>query len=195
MRGSAQGRVQGRVHTCAMLGHLHLRTPDLLLRPIAPSDRADLVALEADPLVMRYLNGGQKVPHEGLPDADFLTPRGYEPEVMAAQHAQDGSFVGWFALFDDGIVEAQRTAEIGYRLARPFWGRGYATQGVLALAHAAFDTLGFTRIRAETMAANTASRRVLEKAGFRYVKTIYTARSWQLDGGPQGEVVYALAGC
>jgi len=63
---------------------------------------------------------------------------------------------------------------------------------VQALTHAAFNTLGFDGVRAETMAANVASRRVLEKAGFRYAKTIYPARDWQVGGGPHGEVVYEM---
>ena len=59
-------------------------TERLDLRPVTPSDRHHLVALEADPEVMRFLNGGQSVPEAGCPDADFLTPRGTEPEVLAA---------------------------------------------------------------------------------------------------------------
>jgi len=53
-----------------------LTTRRLTLRPVTPAYRAELVALEADPKVMRYLNGGQPVPAEGLPGGDFLTPRG-----------------------------------------------------------------------------------------------------------------------
>ncbi|MEX1165536.1 MAG: hypothetical protein WEK74_01460, partial [Hydrogenophaga sp.] len=61
-----------------------LTTSRLSLRPVTPADRADLVALEADPGVMRHLNGGRSVPEAGLTDSDFLTPRGTEPEVLAA---------------------------------------------------------------------------------------------------------------
>lgn len=63
----------------------HLNTARLRLRPVMPADRVHLIALEADPEVMYFLNGGLPVPEEGLPDADFLTPRGTEPEVMAAR--------------------------------------------------------------------------------------------------------------
>jgi len=94
-----------------------LTTRRLTLRPVTPADRAELVALEADPLVMRYLNGGLPVPAEGLPGGDFLTPRGTEPEVLAALETATGRFVGWFAVFDDGVIDGQHTAEIGYRLA------------------------------------------------------------------------------
>ena len=144
-----------------MPSKLHIQTRSLSLRPVALTDRADLVALEADAEVMRYLNGGLPVPESGLPDADFLAPRGGEPEVLAAHDRASGDFIGWFAVFDEGWVDGLRTAEIGYRLSRAAWGQGYATEGVQALIATAFDSLGFERVRAETMAVNQASRRVL----------------------------------
>jgi len=141
---------------------------------------------------MRYLNGGQPVPDEGLRNAGFLTPRGAEPEVMAAHHRVGGGFIGWFALFDDGVVNGLQTAEIGYRLAQASWGKGYASEGVCALIDAAFGSLGFDRVRAETMAVNLASRRVLEKAGLRYVQTVFPIHAPPIPGADQGEVIYEI---
>lgn len=175
-----------------MQPNLRLNTSRLTLRPVSPADRSDLIALEADPLVMRFLNGGQPVPEVGLPDADFLTPRGAEPEVLAAHSRTSGAFIGWFALFDDGVVDALRTAEIGYRLSRAAWGNGYATEGVRALIKAAFGPLGFDRVRAETMAVNLASRRVLEKAGLQAFETTFPIRSFAIPGAEQGEVIYEI---
>ena len=169
-----------------------LNTDRLTLRQVQPSDRADLVALEADPEVMRYLNGGRPVPDAGLPDADFLTPRGGEPEVLAGHRRVSGAFVGWFALFDEGLVDGLRSAEIGYRLIRSSWGSGYATEGVNALIKAAFESLGYARIRAETMAANTASRRVLEKAGLCQIDTFFPKRNLFIPGAELGEVIYEI---
>ena len=58
-----------------------------------------------------------------------------------------------------------RTAELGYALGRRFWGRGYATEGVRAMAaHAA--AVGYRRLEAFSFLENPASVRVLEKAGF-----------------------------
>lgn len=175
-----------------MLTDLRLNTARLSLRPVCLADRADLVALEADPHVMRYLNGGQRVPEAGLPDANFLTPRGEEPEVLAAHDRSSGAFIGWFALFDNGVVDELRTAEIGYRLSRAAWGNGYATEGLSALIEAALDALGFDRVQAETMAANQASRRVLEKAGLRPFRTIFPHYAAAFPGTEQGEVVYEI---
>jgi ribosomal-protein-alanine N-acetyltransferase len=58
------------------------------------------------------------------------------------------------------------TAELGYWLAEPFWGRGIMTRAVKAMAYFGFSELGLYRIRAEPYAVNPASARVLEKAGF-----------------------------
>lgn len=169
-----------------------IHTARLALRPVTPADRADLIALEADAEVMRYLNGGQPVPDAGLLDADFLTPRGEEPEVLAAHHRASGAFIGWFALFDDGLVDGLRTAEVGYRLLRAAWGLGYATEGFAALIEAAFGTLGFDRVRAETMAVNQASRRVMEKAGLRHIQTVFPIHAHPIPGAEQGEVIYEI---
>lgn len=170
----------------------HLNTSRLSLRPVTPADRADLVALEADPEVMRHLNGGRPVPEAGLTDSDFLTPRGAEPEVLAVHERTTGQFVGWFALFDDGLLDGIKTAELGYRLRRAAWGQGFATEGARALVGEAFGYWGFDRVRAQTLAVNTGSRRVMEKAGFRHVETVFPNFPEPIDGAEQGEVVYEI---
>jgi RimJ/RimL family protein N-acetyltransferase len=169
-----------------------LNTARLVLRRTVPADRADLVALESDPEVMRFLNGGRAVPEEGLPDADFLTPRGTEPEVLVAHVRSTGLFVGWFALFDNGLVGGVRTAELGYRLGRDACGQGYGTEGAQALVAQALGCQGFDRVRAQTMAVNQGSRRVLEKAGFQFVETVFPTWAHPIPGSEQGEVIYEV---
>jgi RimJ/RimL family protein N-acetyltransferase len=58
------------------------------------------------------------------------------------------------------------TAEVGYWLGEPFWGRGIATQAVRALSEWIFATTPLVRLYAHVFAWNPASARVLEKAGF-----------------------------
>ena len=169
-----------------------LQTDRLIMNPVTPHDRSELVALEADPEVMRFLNGGQLVTEDGVVEGDFLTPRGTEPEVMAARIVETDEFLGWFALFDDGWVDGMKTGEVGYRLRRKHWGKGLATEGVLALVANAFESLGFDRIQAQTMAINQGSRRVLEKAGFRHVETLFPQLPKPVPGDEQGEVVYEI---
>jgi len=58
------------------------------------------------------------------------------------------------------------SAEIGYWIAEPFWGRGIATEALVAVTRYAIDTHGLTRVFAVPFASNAASCRVLEKAGY-----------------------------
>ena len=60
----------------------------------------------------------------------------------------------------------RKSAELGYWLGEPFWGRGIMTEAVRAFTDRAFELFDLQRIFAEPFANNTASARVLEKAGF-----------------------------
>ena len=82
--------------------------------------------------------------------------------------------------------------ELGYRLRAASWGLGYATEGSRALVDLAFRELGAERVFAETMAVNTASRRVMEKAGLRYVRTFHQEWPDRIEGDEHGDVEYAL---
>ena len=60
------------------------------------------------------------------------------------------------------------SAELGYWIGEPYQGRGYATEASRALIKRAFDDLAIERIYATYKCENTASKRVLEKLGFKY---------------------------
>jgi len=180
-----------------------LQTARLTLRPCSPDDCADFMALELDPEVMRYLNGGHAVDHAPVdpaqidtaqidpaqtdPDAPFLMPRGTEPYVWTARRTADGAFVGWFCLWP----ESEGLAELGYRLRRTAWGQGLASEGAAALVAWGFDSAGYDRITACTMTVNMGSRRVMEKLGMRHDRTVpYDFAPF--PGSEQGEVWYEL---
>ena len=144
-----------------------LHTPRLTLTPCTPQDCPDFVALEQDPDVMRFLNGGKPVDRTTVdPDADFLMPDGTELHVWTARR-HDGAFVGWFCLWPD----EDGSAELGYRLKRTAWGRGLACEGAKALVSWGFEVVRYSRIIACTAAENLASRRVMEKIGMTYLRT------------------------
>ena len=63
------------------------------------------------------------------------------------------------------------TAEIGYELAKAYWGKGYAQESITALIHYAFTTLNIKKIEAKVESANKNSIKVLEKLNFSYVGT------------------------
>lgn len=165
-----------------------LKTEGLTLSPCCPADRADFIALERDPEVMRFLSGGRVTDHEESdPDAGFLMPRGTEPHVWTARSGA-GGFVGWFCLWPEG----DGSAELGYRLRRQEWGQGLASEGAGALVAWGFESAGYERIIASTMAVNHASRRVMEKIGMHYLRTVHVDWPEPIRGSEQGDVWYEV---
>lgn len=167
-----------------------LQTTRLTLTLCTPDDCADFIALERDPEVMLFLNGGHPVDREQAdPNTTFLTPKGTEPYVWTARHNGNGTFVGWFCLWP----ESETLAELGYRLRRMHWGQGLAAEGASVLIDWGFGNAGYDRIVATTMAVNRASRRVMEKIGMNYTHTNHAEWPDPIPGSEQGEVWYALA--
>lgn len=72
------------------------------------------------------------------------------------------------------------------------WGRGLASEGARALVEYAFADLGARRVVAQCMAVHVASRRVMEKAGLRLVRTFHQDWPVRIDGDEDGDVEYAL---
>jgi len=80
--------------------------------------------------------------------------------------ANDSEAIGSIGLMPGKDVH-RYTAELGYWLAEPFWGKGIMTEAVQSIVEYGFRDLGLHRIYAEPYTTNEASVRVLEKAGFR----------------------------
>lgn len=166
-----------------------VETVRLSLSPVCEADRENLIALERDPEVMRFLNGGRPVPEDGAGgDASYLTPRGGEDDVWAAVERRSGAFVGWFSLLGKG----EGVGELGYRLRSAAWGRGLASEGAAGLIAFGFAYRTLARIVAATMAVNLASRRVMEKAGLAYSRTVYARWRDPIPGSELGEVEYDI---
>jgi RimJ/RimL family protein N-acetyltransferase len=176
------------------LVRIFLETDRLWLRYGVESDAEDLYALNSDPEVMRYLTA--KPTPRALIETKVLPrflvgPNGGEPRCWIAVKKASGEFIGGFALETpaDGAADE---AELGYRLRRAAWGKGYASEGARALVAKGFADLGLKRIWGQTMAVNLGSRRVMEKAGLTYVRTFHLEWDQPLEGTEAGEVEYDL---
>jgi RimJ/RimL family protein N-acetyltransferase len=177
--------------------HVFLETERLVLRRFTEDDVANLVELDGDPEVMRFVNGGRPTSREEIED-DVLPAllEHYERYAgagfWAAIEKPTGLFVGWFHLRPaEGAPPGE--VELGYRLRRSAWGKGYATEGSRAVIDQGFTELGVERIVASTMVVNVASRRVLEKAGLRFVRVFHQPWPDYIEGEEEGDVEYALA--
>ena len=146
-----------------------LRTPRLLLRRWRDTDRRPFAALNADPLVMEHFPAPLR-PEE----SDDLVDRiesGFEERgwgLWAVEVPGTATFAGFIGL-NPAIFDARFTpaVEVGWRLAREHWGRGYATEGARAALSFGFDELALDEIVSFTSDGNTRSRRVMERLGMR----------------------------
>lgn len=152
-----------------------LETQRLLLRPFTEADVDNLFDLDADPEVMRFINGGVATPRELIRTRIlpwFMRRHGSSeaPGFWAALERASGAFIGWFGLHPEADRAPDELA-LGYRLNRNVWRRGYGTEGATALVDKAFRELGARRVFATTYSENLASRGVMEKCGLRLVRT------------------------
>ncbi|KAA1399590.1 GNAT family N-acetyltransferase [Aeromicrobium ginsengisoli] len=171
-----------------------LETSRLVLAPLADEHLELEVELDSDPEVMRHLGGyarsrveteeahkrrrraGQKVPGLGF--------------WVGFVH---GEFVGWWILQpprgpDQPDVDGE--AELGYRLLRKFWRLGYAREGARELIRYGFAEVGLTRIFAQTLAVNRASRATMTSAGLTFAREFASSES--IPGAEHGEVEYEI---
>jgi RimJ/RimL family protein N-acetyltransferase len=173
-----------------------LETQRLVLRRFSMADADNLVRLDADPDVMRFVTDGMPTSREEI-ENEFLPAfldyyqryEGYG--FWAVIEKVTGEFLGWFH-FRPGKDAAPGVVELGYRLRKSAWGKGYATEGSRALIRKGFTEFGVQRVVAEAMAVNMASRRVMEKASLKLVRTFHRPWPYPVDGGQLRVVEYAL---
>ncbi len=143
-----------------------ISTERLIMRGWRESDLAPWAAMNADPEVRQYV--GPLLTFEQasawvLNFQDDLDRYGFG--FWAVEVRASGEFIGFTGLgtVEEGIPLAG--VEIGWRLARPAWGHGYATEAALAALEHGFGIMGLPEIVAVTMAVNLRSRAVMRRIG------------------------------
>ena len=154
---------------------IYLETDRLILRRFTEDDADFLVDLDSDPQVVRYTSGGPATPRDVIVREHIPAYLGYYVRFAGygfwvAIEKSTGAFLGWFHLRPAGEAPVDEP-ELGYRLKRSAWGKGYATEGSQALVDKAFADLGARSVVAFAYGENVASRRVMEKVGMRLVRT------------------------
>ena len=189
-----------------MDAHAHARQPvietdRLVLRRPRRDDADDLARIYADPEVMRHLGSGHPVGREeaatsleamlGRFDADgfgmLIVVRKHDEKVLGRCGILVWDASTWSPSTLRDAVEPE--VELGWTLAREFWGFGFATEAALAVRDFALRTLDRRRLISLIQAENARSIRVAEKLGMNYERDVLLARPARLyaltvDGNP-----------
>jgi RimJ/RimL family protein N-acetyltransferase len=144
-----------------------IETARLRLRPWLPSDRVPFAAMNADPLVMEHLPRVlSRDESDALADRIEAHFERHGFGLWAVEIPGSAPFAGFVGLAVPSFAAAfTPCVEVGWRLAREHWGRGFATEGARAAAEFASRELGLHEIVSYTVPANRRSRRVMEKLG------------------------------
>jgi RimJ/RimL family protein N-acetyltransferase len=179
--------------------HVYLETERLTLREFTEDDAERLFALDTDPDVMRYIGpfmpksvDESRAKIRSWIEKYYSAGRGLG--VWAAIEKSTGEFLGWFCLRpgSDWVFAhlsgwGPDDLEMGYRLHKAAWGKGYATEASRAIVRKAFTELDAKRIVSSALLSNVASWRVMEKVGLKRVQ------QFPLPGYDSPDVTYALA--
>ena len=149
-----------------------LRTARLLLRQWHDDDLDALAPIYSDPEVMRYIaDGSVRTRAETADHLERMRQQWDENGfgLFAAEVLTTGELAGWVGLAVPYFLpEVLPTVEIGWRLGRPFWGRGLATEGARAALRFGLVDRGLDRIVSIRHVDNAASGRVMEKLGLTF---------------------------
>ena len=160
-----------------------------VVRPWRSRDASSLVRYANNLNVARYLRDRFPHPYTSADARAFLamaTGRNGQGTTFAIDIG--GEAVGGIGILAGSDIE-RFSAEIGYWLGEPFWGRGAATEAVALVTGDAFARLNMLRLFALPAASNAASARVLEKAGYEREAVLRSAAV--KFGQPQDQLLYA----
>lgn len=137
------------------------------IRPWVAADAPDLAFAISNPNVLNNLRDGLPYPYtprDALAYINSLTDTGISEHYAWAIQA-NGKAIGNIGVTRQPNIH-HLTAEMGYYIAQPYWGQGYATNAIKEVCRRVFESTDIVRIYAEPFAHNLGSCRALEKAGF-----------------------------
>ncbi len=135
------------------------------LRPWRAGDKDSLVRYAENRNVWRNLKDRFPHPYTAADAREWIERSSAERPFTSLAIEVDGAAVGGVGI-QPGTDVFRRSAEIGYWLGEPFWGRGIATEALRAMTEYAFEHFDICRLEAGVFEWNPASMRVLEKAGY-----------------------------
>ncbi|MBA2632043.1 MAG: GNAT family N-acetyltransferase [Chloroflexi bacterium] len=143
-----------------------IRTERLLLRRWRDGDREPFAALNADPMVTEHLQGTTS--REASDAFVDLVEAGWRERgwsLWAVEAPDVAPFIGYVGLWPADFVTGAPMVEVGWRLARRHWGKGYASEAGLEAIRFGFADVGLDEIVSFTVAQNRRSIGVMERIG------------------------------
>jgi [ribosomal protein S5]-alanine N-acetyltransferase len=143
-----------------------IETPRLLLRQLTIEDAEEMFLLNEDPDVIRYTGD---VPYNNVEEvksfiSNYEQYTKYQQGRLATILKDTGAFIGWCGL---KYLEETKESDLGYRLHKKYWKKGYATEAGRACLGYGFNQLGLSLIIAHALRDNEASIKVLQKLGLK----------------------------
>ena len=159
-----------------------LTLQEVILRPLQDADAPRLAQLLNNKKIVDNLRDIIPYPYSIADARDFINAHIEQQPVLTFAVTYQFAFCGVIALVPQHDVY-RKTAEIGYWLGEPFWGKGIATKSVALVSDYGFE-LGYARLATGVFEYNTASMKVLEKNGYYkegvYKKAIFkNGRLWE----------------
>ncbi|MEU7556153.1 GNAT family N-acetyltransferase [Streptomyces sp. NPDC044571] len=146
-----------------------IRTPRLLLRRWTDDDVVPLSEINADPEVMRWIGDGDTLDPEQTAEEIERWEEEWDEEgfgVFAVELLASGELIGAVGLsVPEFLPEVLPAVDISWRLGRPFWGQGYASEAAHATLEFALQDRGLDRIVAINRVGNEESENVIRKLG------------------------------
>ncbi|MBE9115471.1 GNAT family N-acetyltransferase [Lusitaniella coriacea LEGE 07157] len=144
-----------------------LQTPRLILRGWQPSDREPFARLNADPEVMKYFPATlSRQESDELIERIESHRQTHNFCFWAVEERSTGAFIGFIGLKVPAFeAHFTPTVEVGWRLAKEFWGKGYATEGAKEAIRYGFETIGLNEIVSFTAQINLRSIAVMKRLG------------------------------
>lgn len=147
-----------------MMAKAELRSERLRLRALVPEDANDVFLYASDPVVARYAGWrAHRTPFDSILYIQQCMSDQWGPITFAVEHCAEQRLIG---IVDIRVVSRLWSAgEIGYTLARRYWGHGYNVEAGKLLVAYGFERLGLRRIQAVCDTRNRRSYRTMEKLG------------------------------
>ena len=168
-----------------------IKTPRVVLRWISEDDVDSLYEIFSDPQVMRYWSTVPLPNREAAAELQREIAEGNESDRMfkwGIALRDSNTVIGTTTLFNLSLENGR--AELGYAMARAYWGKGYMNEALNALVSHAFEVMDLRRLEADVDPRNTASIHTLERLGFQ--REGFLRERWHVNGEIQDALFYGL---